>query len=83
MNNPEKLSTYSGADRSEELCDAKDIITCEVCGWGLHKGAASEHVLRSAITKISEHVDAVHDCELHKLKSVGTVSPISPWAKSV
>ena len=59
INNPDKLPTYSDSGRSEKPFYAKDIITCQVCGWGLHKGAASEHILRSAIAKLSEHVDCL------------------------
>lgn len=59
IKNPEKLPPYTNDNQTGNSFDAKNIITCEVCGWGLHKGAASEHILRSAIAELSKYVDCL------------------------
>ncbi|MBN1475060.1 MAG: hypothetical protein JW914_10615 [Syntrophaceae bacterium] len=41
------------------IFDLKNVIRCEVSGWGLEKGAAAEHILNKTIKSLSQHVDCL------------------------
>jgi len=55
LKKPERLRSISG----EEFFNAENILSSRVQGWGLHKNAAAEHILRSIITELSKSADCL------------------------
>lgn len=59
LKNPNELLGYLKLDQRESVFDYKSMVTCEVSAWGLHGGAAAEHILKIIIRELSKHFDCL------------------------
>ncbi|MHC4113085.1 MAG: P-loop NTPase fold protein [Planctomycetota bacterium] len=44
---------------SLDLYPSRDIIICQVSGWGFQEGTAAQHVLQKAIKQLEKHTDCL------------------------
>jgi hypothetical protein len=59
LGNPERLHKDQHPNQVRGNFDAQNIISCKVHGWGLQKGTASEHILRSILATLSKSMDCL------------------------
>jgi len=51
---------YMAEDCMKTSCTGRrKVITCWVSGWGFREGSATEHVLQSAVRRLSEYTDCI------------------------
>ena len=54
-----KLKGDTYAPDSLDLYPSRDIIICQVSGWGFQEGMAAQHVLQKAIKQLEKHTDCL------------------------
>ncbi len=81
LENPNELLGYLKLDQGESVFDYESIVTCELSAWGLHGGAAAEHILKIITRELSKHVDCLGLAGLPSNYRSAISNSASLWSK--
>ena len=60
----------------------RELIPCDVCGWGLQRGSAAETILKQVIQACAQHVDCLGISNL-PAQYGESIGHVSTWSKAL